>query len=316
MTNEIKDAVMEAARTYLKQKGISQNELQRRSGVSYLSGMMKGVYTYEDKRAGKNNDISDKWFCKLAEHVGYKITRDYWPTVLTSQYKTVITEIKEAKENARVRMIIGQTGCGKSYAINKFVQNNPSGTYVIACSGQTCVSSLIRRLMMALNIDEKGCQDFLLDKISAELRDQYYAGLKPVLILDEAENLGAPALRSVKTVYDWVKDSCGIVLIGTAQLIKELEKLNKRDEKGIPQFYDRFKSGEIRLKPIDRTYAEFLNSLMLEPRLRDLIQKVCSSYRNLADRLELALRKADEKGVPLTEDFFRIIHNLPKEEDK
>lgn len=314
MTKDIKEAVMEAARVYLTRKNISQNELQRRSDVSYLSGMMKGVYTYEDKRAGKTNPIPDKWFHKLADYIGYRINKDYWPTVATSQFKTVIAELKGAKKEARIRMIIGDTGCGKSYSIERFRQNNPTGTYVITCSGQTCQKSLIRRILQVLGMDCKGDCDFLLDRISAEIRNRQLAGHEPVLILDEAENLRLPTFKAVKSIYDYLKGKCGIVLIGTDQLLDKLEKLSKRNNEGMPQFYDRFSSGERRLRPIDHTYSEFLSALALEPGLQNLILKQCRSYRGLADYMEPALRKADEKGIALTEEFFRVLHDLPKYE--
>lgn len=312
MTKEIKDSVIEAARVYMAEKGISQNELQGRSGVSYLSGMMNGVYTYRNSRSGETANIADKWFQKLADHIGHKIQKDYWPTVLTTQFKTIVAELKGAKEDARVRMIIGETGCGKSYAIDRFRQNNPKGTYVITCSGQSSATSLIRRILSALRMDCKGDNDFLLDRISAELRNQQLAGNAPILILDEAENLRLRTFQAIKTIYDYLKGHCGIVLIGTDQLMDTLERLCRRNEKGIPQFYSRFKSGERRLRPIDRTYSEFLEPLNLVPGLKSLLLDICMDYRTLADYMEPALRKADDKEAPLTEEFFRIIHDLPK----
>lgn len=56
MTKEIKDYVIEAARIYMAEKGISQNELQGRSGVSYLSSMMNGVYTYQKQPLGRDRE--------------------------------------------------------------------------------------------------------------------------------------------------------------------------------------------------------------------------------------------------------------------
>lgn len=316
MVKEIKDCIVEAARLYMGQKKMSQNELQSHSGVSYLSSMMNGVYTYRNSRSGETASIADKWFEKLAAAVGYKVNKEYWPAVPTSQFKTIIAELKGAKEDARMRMIIGETGCGKSYAISRFLQNNPKGTYLITCSGQTCASSLIGRLLMALRMDCKGRNDFLLDKVAAELRTQQLAGNKPLLILDEAENLRLPTFQAVKTIFDYLKGHCGIVLIGTNQLTDSLERLCKKNERGMPQFYSRFKSGERILHPIDRTYAEFLSSLALEPGLKNLLLGICLDYRTLADYMEPALRKADEKGVLLTEEFFRIIHDLPKTDIK
>lgn len=312
MTKEIKDCIVEAARLYVVQKGISQNELQNRSGVSYLSSMMNGVYTYKNSRSGEMADIADKWFYKLADYIGYKVSKDYWPTVLTPQFKAIIAELKDAKEDARVRMLIGETGCGKSYSIDRFRKNNPKGTYVVTCSGQSSVTSLVRHILQSLRMDFRGSNVFLLERIAAELRNQQLAGYKPILILDEAENLRVNTFQSIKTIYDHLKGHCGIVLIGTDQLIDTLETLYRKNAKGIPQFYSRFKSGERRLRPIDHAYSEFLSSMPLEPGLKILLQEICMDYRNLAEYLEPALRKADEKGVPLTEDFFRIVNDLPK----
>lgn len=318
MTKEIKDSVMEAARVYMKEKSISQNDLQNRSGVSYLSSMMNGIYTYKNSRSGEMASIADKWFWKLADYIGYKVQKDYWPTVLTSQFKTIVAELKGAKDDARVRMIIGESGCGKTYSIERFRQNNPKGTYVITCSGQTCASSLIRRILQTLRMDCRGDNDYLLDRISSEFRNRQLAGEKPILILDEAENLRPQTFKAVKSIYDYLKGKCGIVLIGTDQLLAKLEYLLKKDKRGypqdgIPQFYSRFKCGERRLRPIDRTYSDFLSNLALSPSLQDLIQKTCMDYRGLAESLEPALRKADEKGIIMDEDFFRIINDIPKE---
>lgn len=55
MKVEEKQSIIQAAQAYMEEKGISQNELSKLTGVnvSYLSSMMKGVFTFINSRTGK-----------------------------------------------------------------------------------------------------------------------------------------------------------------------------------------------------------------------------------------------------------------------
>lgn len=312
MNDDVKDCIVEAARCYMKRKGISQNKLSDISGVSYLSNMMKGVYTYKKSRTGEDSPIADKWFEMLAEAVEYKVQKDYWPLVLTKQFKDIIKHLEEAKNDAKARVIIGETGCGKTYTIKKFVKENPTATFVVTCHSSTTEKSLHDRIMKMLNIPCKGNSDERLDKISVELWRMSREGLNPVLILDEAENLKMGTFQSLKAIYDYLEDRCGIVLIGTGQLIDDLEKLKGSNKKGVPQFYSRFKTGIRYVRSIDPAYPDFLKDRQLEESLKDLLRERAENYRELKNDLEPALREADRRRGPLTEDFFRMINNIPK----
>ena len=58
MKVEEKQSIIRAAQAYMEEKGISQNELSKLTGVnvSYLSGMMKGVFTFVNSRTGKESE--------------------------------------------------------------------------------------------------------------------------------------------------------------------------------------------------------------------------------------------------------------------
>lgn len=74
MKVEEKQSIIQAAQAYMEEKGISQNELSKLTGVnvSYLSSMMKGVFTFINSRTGKESDIDDKWFLALAGRIGHQ----------------------------------------------------------------------------------------------------------------------------------------------------------------------------------------------------------------------------------------------------
>jgi type II secretory pathway predicted ATPase ExeA len=144
-----------------------------------------------------------------------------------------------------------------------------------------------------------------LKKVSRKLRDMQLSGCKPVVIIDEAENLQKPAIKMMKSLYDSIKDYCSIVLIGTDQLTNKLDALSEKNEDGIPQFCRRFKAGKRNMPPIrkEKMFQPFLEKIEDEELRRTLLGQ-CNNYGELNDFLEPAMREADMFGVELTVEFF------------
>lgn len=309
MTLQEKQAIVEAAKNYIQEKKISQNELADRAGLnsSYMSSLVNGVFTFMDKRTGKSSDIKEIYFVKLAKAIDYKLKKEYWPMVETPQLIDVLKALTEAK-GGKTRMIIGETGCGKTYSLNKFSAAYPKGTYVVTVSNADYQNDLLRKIQRAIGIDCTGSPSERLDKISVELSRRYDAGLNPVLIFDESEYLKIPALLNVKTIYDYLKDTCGIVLIGTDDLLKKLESVQSKP--GMKQFYSRFKAGQRSIRSIDKKYSLFLSGKGYSEELIECIQKNASDYRGVSDYLIPALKEADRMGVELTAELFKTINYL------
>lgn len=309
MTLQEKQAIVEAAKNYIQEKKISQNELADRAGLnsSYMSSLVNGVFTFMDKRTGKSSDIKEIYFVKLAKAIDYKLKKEYWPMVETPQLIDVLKALTEAK-GGKTRMIIGETGCGKTYSLNKFSAAYPKGTYVVTVSNADYQNDLLRKIQRAIGIDCTGSPSERLDKISVELSRRYDAGLSPVLIFDESEYLKIPALLNVKTIYDYLKDTCGIVLIGTDDLLKKLESVQSKP--GMKQFYSRFKAGQRSIRSIDKKYSLFLSGKGYSEELIECIQKNASDYRGVSDYLIPALKEADRMGVELTAELFKTINYL------
>jgi len=304
MTNEEKNLIIKAAQAYIQEKQLSQNEFGRLSGVnaSYLSSMMKGIFTYVNARNGKVCDIDDKFFLMMAKTIGYVVTKDYWPLVETEQFIDIAKELTEAKESASTRIIVGETGCGKSYTVGRFMQAYPSGTYLITCNQNDTIGDLVRKIQTSLKVQFEGSISYKIDRISMELSRIADNGFNPILIFDEAEYLNLRGLLSIKTIYDYLKDICAIVMIGTSDILNKLEKSRKKE--GMPQFIRRFKAGIRNVRPIDRTFARFFEGKEIGRDLKKLLCVNADNYGELADFLEPAIREADRRGVPLTKEFF------------
>lgn len=314
MTNEVKIQIRDAVTAYMESKELSMNEFAKLSqiNVSYMSTILEGRWDEHPAGAGKTVIISDKWFQRLADFIGYKIEKSYWETVPTSQFKAIITALENSKKNGRAAMIIGESGCGKTYAIDKFLKANPQHTYTIIVNSVYSLTDVITEISNRLRLINVGAKATKLKAIAEKLQEIHMNGGHPIVILDEAENLKQPSLAMIKGLYDLLKDHCAVVMIGTEQLIFKLDRLRKKNKEGMPQLYRRFKAGMKQLSEIDRSFKQFLNSKVTDPGLIKLLSQLCDNYGELNDFLEPALKEADRLGQELSEDLFRVIYDMPK----
>jgi|WetSurMetagenome_2_1015567.scaffolds.fasta_scaffold00268_26 DNA transposition AAA+ family ATPase len=321
MKDSTKLEISKAANRYAVERGWAGekkggvNQLSRLSGVSsgYLSRMLSGDLNYDNGAI-----IGTVQWNKLAKAIDFETDKVIWPKRNTPQFIATISRLKEAKQNNIKGMIIGESGCGKTYAFERFKVVNPVNTKAITLSVLHNVRSLLDEICQAFDVERKASKVTCLKAIAGKIRniDTTENGL--LIVFDEAENASVPVLRTIKALYDQVKDYCSIILIGTPQLIRNLERMKKRDAIGIPQFVSRFKANTVYLNDIrridpktndDHTFEEFFVDIKDEG-LKALIRGVCEDYRMLHDYLVPAFEKAEVMNTPLDEKFFRMINGL------
>jgi DNA transposition AAA+ family ATPase len=321
MTNEQKQQIVDAANAYCIEKGLSQSEISRQTGINagYLSNMLKGTF----KVSG--GDIADKWFFSLADFIGFSTKKVYWEPIATPQFMQIINALESAKEHQLTKMLIGPTGCGKTFAIDKFCNIHPVHTYRITISSLYNLGDLVAELMDKVKAETVATNPARMngyslkvrvDKIIDKLIEVKRSGGKPIIIIDEGENMEISLLKMFKALYDALKDYCAIVLIGTERLRNRM--LNKngnvkgRNREALPELYRRFKAGDKNITPIDQKFTLILDKYVDDKGLRKLLTELCANYGELHDFLEPALREADQAGQPLTEQFFRLKYDMPK----
>jgi hypothetical protein len=116
-------------------------------------------------------------------------------------------------------------------------------------------------------------------------------------------------------MYDNLYGIAALVLIGTEQLIRNIEKMRKKNRDGMPQLYRRIKFGILHLPIIDRTFKSFLNAFVgaeLPDSVVTFLRENCENYGEIHDVLVPALREADRLGQPITENLIRTMLNMPK----
>lgn len=309
---EIKNNIIAYAIQWMEANNINQADLARRTKINtgYLSNMLRGNYSIEVD--GKDVEIADKWFSQLAEVIGYAIKKQYWGTVITPEFEMTIHELTVAKNNPSVITIINETGLGKTFAVDKFYKQNPLHTYKITVSALHKMHDIINEIAAAIGTPVRAQKLTTLLYIVLKFREIKMMGHQPLIIIDEAENLKLPTIQLLKAIYDQLVGYASIVLIGTTQLTEALERMRRNNKPGAPQFYRRIKAG-IKIIPSSPDFKLFYEKLNITDKgLQKLLNGLCSNYGELHDYLEPALREADERDEPLTENLFRLMYNMPK----
>lgn len=313
MNLEQKLQIVEAAKKYADEHGLSQNDLAKKAEVSakYVSDMFNGkTYTVANSATGKTVEIADKYYLKLAEYVGMSVKKEYWKTVVTPQMQRILLSLQVAKENGETNLIIGETGCGKSYVCDLFRRKYPADTYIVTVSQTDNIGDIIEKIISALKISVSAkTKSGKISEICRYLSDRRDDGQEPQLIFDESEYMKQPALCAMKSLYDNLHKVCSIVLVGTDQLLAHLEQMKRKNKDGIPQFCRRVKFGIRRLEPIDRRFPGFLDDIQ-DKEIRRFLMEQCDNYGELHDVLVPAKREADITGEPLTVEFIKTVLNI------
>ncbi len=251
--------------------------------------------------------------------------KEYWKKVETTQFLEGINHIEEKLWlRGRSGMLIAPTGDGKSYLVNRLKRNTEITAFVVVCSKGHKLKDILNDLIDQLdlstytmgknphNLTEKEKNDLIIRHMIA-LQD---SGKKPIIILDEVENVDVTVLKTVKTFYDALVHQCALCLIGTPELLEKILNKAKRHRGGVPQLWSRLKAGTKALTPVNKyvDFQKFFDAFNVKDvNLQKLLLELCDDYRQLRDRLEPLLREADITNSPLNEQLFRDYWGLKKE---
>ena len=313
LTIEDKKSILRALEEWLAKNDYSANEFADASGVpsNYISLLRNGKFEIQNG-TDKTTPIADKYFRMIADTIGHETAHTVnWKFVQTTQALQILSTLEDAKAFGYTNIIIGETGSGKTYVSDFFVRQNPKDNIKITVGSMDTIGDLMDKICEALKIPSVTNKAKKIAAIISELQDRRLNGRDPILIFDESEYMKQPTLCNMKELHDHLNKKCGIVLIGTDQLISKIEKMKRKNAPGMPQFYRRIKFGVRTLKGINTNFNEFLNDI--DKDLKNFLQRHCDNYGELHDVLLPAMREAERLGEPLTEDLVRKMLNMPKQ---
>ncbi|MGR3790288.1 hypothetical protein BWK63_12915 [Flavobacterium covae] len=307
MTTEQKNTIVNALEAYLSKYDISANVFVEKTGIneSYITNMRNRSF-----KVGKT-EIKEKWFIAVAKNIGFELEKNYWKRQFTNQTTAMLAVLEDAKFYGLTNVIIGETGCGKSYTAQWFADANPQYMFIIKVGSSDNLSDLIDKILEVTKIPISKTKSKNISSIVKYFKKLKFEGYKPMLIFDECEYMKQATLCMMKELYDDLLKECSIILIGTDELLDKLDKMRKRKKEGMRQFYRRLKFRVRVLPSIDTSFKLFLNEIE-DKDLKTFLQRNCENYGELHDALVPAMREADRTGEPLTEDFVRKVLNIPK----
>jgi predicted XRE-type DNA-binding protein len=318
ITLDQKHEIVASVKAYMGEKKLKQSAMSQLSGVgeAYLSNILNGKFSYIAQGKTEPTPLPDKYFLMLAGTIGFDLEKKYWKHVNTTEFRKVIGIITEAQEEQLVRTLIISSGMGKTWASEKFKFLKPLHTFYVQLHSLVKVTDLFADLAKQMGVPDKYSKALKRAHIIMHLRELKREGYSPLIILDEGENMNHDLLRALKGFIDGVAGFAAIVLIGTEQLYTLIKDVKTKDKQSGPQLYRRLKAGirEIKVEQVkERRYAPFFEMLgITDNAFIKLICNQCDNYGELNAYIEPAMRKADEKGMPFDEAFFRMYHDIPK----
>lgn len=311
METNVKNQIIANLEEYLEHHGMSASVFAKKSGINaaIISNLRSGKTTIN---AGQGHDvvIADKYYEMIAQTIGLKLKPSYWEVKATPEMQRILATLEEAKEYGITNLLIGETGCGKTFISRLFAQQHPMDCYMITVGSSDNIGDLLDKVIDTMKIPTEKSKSRKLKAIMKHLREQKINGQKPMIIFDESEYMKQPALCSMKELYDNLNGHCSVIMAGTPQLLNNLDKLRKKNKEGIPQFYRRVKFGIRVLPAIDRTFKLFLNGIE-DKALVKFLCSICDNYGELHDVMVPALREAERTGEVVSEKLVRTMLNMP-----
>ncbi len=141
-------------------------------------------------------------------------------------------------EQAGITVLTGDIGCGKTTLVRSLLDKQ-SARQEIAYLGNTheSMGDMLRWILYAFGIEQKNKDNIeQFDALNAFLLRTHAAGKKAVLIVDEAQNLGAETLEQMRLLSNMNADNrqlLQLILVGQPELRNQLKS------EGLEQFSQR-----------------------------------------------------------------------------
>ena len=198
--------------------------------------------TISQLRNGKYaTDGDDIWY-KIATALGVSLQESAWAIVQITNTRLIHAMLDSAKSRSLFIGISHKAGSGKSAATTTFeTANKATGVFRLACR-EWGRREFLFRLCQCLGIDSERkystSDDGMIEAISDFFNQR--SGIRPLLILDEADKLKPFALRSLIPIYNECENRLGLVICGCDNLEMEFNRGVRYNKKGYDEMASRF----------------------------------------------------------------------------
>ncbi len=283
---------------YLKRKQMSQGELAQKIGYSgaVLSQILKGEYPGDSAQVLR----------KLAQEIGFSAQK--WEILNTFNFQTIQNLCNDAQEGQRMMCTYGDTGSGKTSALQKYTQSTANAYYVLA-DVLMKPKDLLVAIQKAIGIDESGTLSERLESIVNKLESKSY----PLLILDDCGKLEQhnKCFGIIQLLYDRLTNRCGIVLAGTKRFAVYFKKMVSKGTLSFPELGRRISYWQ----PLrDGVEKKFITAVCAQHAITQVeaigwMVTHCTNHGDVAELIRNYIRYKQSKTVDADEQL-QIISSL------
>jgi hypothetical protein len=196
-----------------------------------ISLLRKGSY------AAEGDDI----YTTIALALGFEFDSGNWNIAETTNFRIINEVLDDAKAESMFMGIAHKAGSGKTATSDVYLANNKrNGTFKVDCkewNGRAFLFEIVREIGAELPKGYASVND-LIGSISEAFKRM--AHLKPLLILDQANSLKSPALRTLIHLYNECEDLLGLVILGTENMECEIKRGARLNKPGYDEIDSRF----------------------------------------------------------------------------
>jgi type II secretory pathway predicted ATPase ExeA len=204
-----------------------------------------------------------KWQNNLLSHFGlqeqpFDVAPDPAYLYSNSSHREALASLKQGIEYSRgFMMLVAEPGMGKTTLLNRLMEELSNSARVVFLFQTQCTShELLCYILNELEVDHAGMDSVAMHRaLNQALFEEMLRGRRFVLIVDEAQNLDAPVLETIRLLSNFEtahSKLIQVVLAGQPQLADTLMK------PGLVQLRQRI-AALSSLKPLDATeIAEYV----------------------------------------------------------
>lgn len=238
VSNQEKQTISDALREKIKSLGISQADSAKRIGVS--------AATITNILGGKWDNIEGAWM-KVKSFVEERVSG--WQVAETANFKMLQDLCADAQSKGITRAVSFRPGSGKTFAAKYYADNNRNVFYVAAV-GDMSKRQLLSAICLSMGIGAAYRLSDMLDDIISKLETT----IKPLIIIDEFDELDNKALRVFKDLYNTC--ACGFVLIGGQHLRERINRGVRNCKQSYAEIFSRIGGEFVALKEITDAAVE------------------------------------------------------------
>lgn len=273
--------IIEKAKKYIEQKGISQAKMAGMIDVSpgALSQWLKGEYEPHQTIDIKVMELFEKE--EAREKMIETDTKDFVKTQITTNIWGLLDYIRKRRA---ISMVYGDSGVGKTKAVVEWVKDKSDVILLTARPTLSTSKEIMKTLAEELKTRATGTQGDIARGVIKKLK-----GTDKMVIVDEAQLLTIKAIDELRSLNDDPETKTAVVLVGNHPLY---EKINKEDNEELVLLKNRMSvpmeitSKQVTKEDIEKIFTtkdeEVLDILYKVSKTKEGIRGAVEIYKNTA----------------------------------